>query len=874
MSADCPREEELACLVEGTLAETMAVRVRAHLDGCELCRTTVAELTLARSQTLTSGKGEASLAKPDRLGRWVLLEVLGAGAMGTVHGAYDPQLERKVALKVLHVSGSAEADARLLREAQAMAQVSHPNVVTVHEVFSSPQGPVVVMELVDGTTLRTWQQQPRSRAELLHAYAAAGRGLLAVHEAGLVHRDFKPSNVLVGRDGRVRIADFGLVREESARAAPLAASSGIATGTGALVGTPAYMAPEQLRGGRADARSDQFSFAVSVFEALAGRRPFEGETIGALLATIDQGPPELPGDVPLRARRAVLRALSAAPEARFPSMAPLLEELMPEPSRRSRVAVAIAAPLFLALTAGGLLATRERPCTDSARHLAGVWDAETRGKLEAAFLKTNAAYAPEAWAAFSKAVEAWSAQWLAMHQDACEATRVRGDQSEHTLELRMSCLEEERRDLRVMVGALSQATPALVARAPSFGSQLPPVASCADLELLRSQVPLPKDPALREQVIAARERVAALRESFLAGKEVLAEVKKFEPEVAKLGDSRLTIELMRLHANIVSSDEPRAAPPLNHEQLKAALTAGDLHSAAYAWTALAYGAADGFEDYAKGLEYVALAEAAVTKVPDYRISARVRDARATLLYQTGDMAGAARVFEESLPAVERDFGPESIDMSTALNNAANVVTDKQKALEYQQRAYDLRVKLVGPSHPMSCTALVNLASRLSGVGKGEEAVTRGREAVTCTEKAFGPTHQRVANALGGLSLTLRGLKRWEEALEVSRKSFDVYLKSAGPEHRQTAAARSDVAAALEALGRGPEALHELEAVVATLAKCCAETPMAARLQAEDRIAALAVTKRQRVEALQAALAEAVRLKRPEEELARRRKELK
>ncbi|HEY0097284.1 MAG TPA: serine/threonine-protein kinase, partial [Archangium sp.] len=247
-------------------------------------------------QPRTQAPEAPALGRGTPLDRYVVLDPLGEGGMGMVYAAYDSVLDRKVALKLLP-PGDADAGpeatsgsgrARLLREAQAMARLSHPNVVAVYDVHQHEAQVFMAMELVDGQTLLQWErEQPRGWRELLTAFLAAGRGLAAAHAAGLVHRDFKPTNVLVGKDGRVRVTDFGLARPHNAPAELGADTPAPDTGPvkghsllelnltqrGAVRGTPAYMAPEQFRGATADVRSDQFSFAVSLWEALHGERP-------------------------------------------------------------------------------------------------------------------------------------------------------------------------------------------------------------------------------------------------------------------------------------------------------------------------------------------------------------------------------------------------------------------------------------------------------------------------------------------------------------------------------------------------------------------------------------------------------------------------
>jgi predicted Ser/Thr protein kinase len=331
--------------------------VEEHLDGCDDCRALVA----AAAQLSTQG-----------VSRYVLGARIGGGGMGVVYEAHDPELRRRVAVKVL---ASGAADARLLREAQALARVSHPNVVPIYDVGT--QGAIVflAMELVEGRNLREWlAARPRRVAEILDVLIAAGRGLAAAHAAGLVHRDFKPENVLVGDDGRVRVTDFGLARDQHEAASlelPAAESSDLLAGElthrGALVGTPVYMAPEQLSGEGGGPRSDQFSFCVTLYEALHGRRPFAAGSIGELRRAVGEG--RIPDSAaPRWLRRVFLRGLAARPGDRFPSIDALLDELQRHRAGSPR-RLTFAALVCLALAAGviGLGALRRERATDAAR---------------------------------------------------------------------------------------------------------------------------------------------------------------------------------------------------------------------------------------------------------------------------------------------------------------------------------------------------------------------------------------------------------------------------------------------------------------------------------------------------------------------------
>jgi len=288
---------------------------------------------------------------PIKIGRFTIVRRIGEGGMGVVYMAYDEELDRRVAVKLLRgaADGESEGSARLVREAQAMARLSHPNVVTVHEVGTFEGQIFVAMEFVAGADLRQWlKAEPRGWAQTVSCFVQAGQGLAAAHEAGLVHRDFKPDNVLVGDDLRVRVADFGLAHShgelepESPRPAadPDSEPSAISlTATGAVLGTPGYMAPEQLQGLATDERADQFSFCVALYEGLYAERPFAGKTVAALAVAIEAGTVRAapPGsEVPPWLRTALIRGLSADPRGRWPSMQALLAMLSNDPVARRR----------------------------------------------------------------------------------------------------------------------------------------------------------------------------------------------------------------------------------------------------------------------------------------------------------------------------------------------------------------------------------------------------------------------------------------------------------------------------------------------------------------------------------------------------------
>jgi hypothetical protein len=355
--------------------------------------------------------------------------------MGIVYLAHDPTLERDVALKVIHPEGdSPPLRARLLREARALGKLSHPNVVTVHEAGTDEGRVFIVMDLISGGTLGEWlAERRRGLEEIVRVFEQAGRGLAAAHAAGLVHRDFKPANVLIAKDGTAHVTDFGLA---ALVAAPLDEpddrSPDVKVGlteAGALIGTPSYMAPEQHERRQAGPAADQFAFGVALYEALVGRRPYSGDTPPSCGRTSSSGqfrlcPP---------ACRAGCVASSRAPSTairreRFPSMAALLAALGRGPLVTGR-RLAVAAGIALAGVA--VVATRDRPpACEGASFVASLWNEGAKQSVRRAFLASGRPYAEDTYQRLARAIDAYTAALGGERQETCEAMRAPGEQSQ------------------------------------------------------------------------------------------------------------------------------------------------------------------------------------------------------------------------------------------------------------------------------------------------------------------------------------------------------------------------------------------------------------------------------------------------------------
>jgi serine/threonine protein kinase len=394
----CLTDESIFAFVQGQLPPEAVPTIEEHLSLCQDCRSVVAETAkfFAHDNTVEvdrpSGEARAPLVPGTRVSRYVISDVIGVGAAGVVYRAYDPELKRNIALKLLrtdHARDLGPLKARLLREAQAMAQLSHPNVVSVYDVGTYGDEIVIVLELVEGQTLARWLgERPRTWQEIRSAFIDAGKGLAAAHAVQLVHRDFKPANVLVGVDGRVRVTDFGLARPmdlddetqdlaqtdsqgpaSSPRAARPPLFSLTATEEGGLAGTPVYMAPEQFRRHRADARSDQFSFCVALYMALYKRHPYlVGATkvysLEQLADSVTHGWLQVPEqvDAPAALFEILRRGLKVDPKERFSSMQELLNKLTsdaaiatPAPASRRRKPIVVAGVALLGLLGASVL---------------------------------------------------------------------------------------------------------------------------------------------------------------------------------------------------------------------------------------------------------------------------------------------------------------------------------------------------------------------------------------------------------------------------------------------------------------------------------------------------------------------------------------
>jgi eukaryotic-like serine/threonine-protein kinase len=867
----------------------MLALVTAPISGLSRERGSVASETASEPATLRR-----------RLGRYLLLQEIGRGGMGRVYSAYDPELDRKLAIKVLHSHQGAsdgEAQIRLLREAQALARLSHPHVVAIHDVGVANGAVFLAMEYVEGQTLRGWagldapdteagRQPLRPWREVVAKFVEAGRGLAAAHAVDLVHRDFKPDNVLVGRDGRAQVLDFGIARaggdtgarpradrsmlegvvrlgegEGAGRAEPHEAEHGeaeggrsageaealaqldtvisqsalaspdpnplpsphasphelpgvadatlapLSTGTGGLlsseltqvgarIGTPAYMAPEQHRGQVADARSDQFSFAVALYEALAGHRPFEGDTATALMMAILTGklsPPPPERRLPKWLLAALTRALRAEPAERWPDMDALLRELERDRQRGRRRWIT-GGGLVVAAVLGAswpvlFAATPADRCAEIAAPVDAAWAEPARLAVGRSFSATGHAYALESRRRVLAGLDRYADQLRAARADACEAEA--GGEGSHAA---IACLDGLTARFAAVVEVLSQADAAVVEKAQDLVSELPAVASCRGQGGDYGSVAPP--PAGQAEAVAALSReligvevladAYASTDALASAQSVLAraETLDFRPLVARaqarVGEAHLALadhpeaiaaleravwqaraggdvyfeleaELALITALRAAGDYDRAG---RQAQRSAALVlrldpGGLLDAELHHLQATIHSEGGEYElARERGLEAIALYEANDLH-DDPRLAAAV-NALAGTRKQLGEFEAAMAEAERALGIFERLYGPEHPRVASPLLNLGRVARALERpelAERYYLRAIDIIERGEGPEVPRLGAYFNNLGNVYIDMGRSAEAEAALERALAIREREFGPTHVRTAYPL-------------------------------------------------------------------------------------------------------------------------------
>lgn len=822
------------------------------------------------------------------VGRYVVIGELGRGAMGVVLRAFDPKLHREVALKVVRVI-SGESEARLVREARAMARLNHPNVVAVYDVIARDEGSseqpthdvVLAMEYVQGVTLGDWLEgATRTPVEIIDVFLQAGEGLAAAHAEGLMHRDFKPANVLVGQDGRTRVTDFGLARapvqDTSTPTAPRSlfapdvGEDTAVTRAGIVVGTPRYMAPEQHRGDALTPALDQYGFCVALWDALAGKPPFAAQTGADLVAAKLAGPPSWPGPatIPKPIVDALRRGLSPDPADRFGSLPPLLERLAPRTGSPWTIwAVATAtAGLAGAIIWTGLngAAPDELPCDGARAKIVDTWGPAARSRVERSLLDTGASFAAGVWANVGAQLDAYADGWSAMHTDACQATRS-GEPSGAMLDLRVACLERLRQQLQATVDVFAAATSATAQRAPHLIATLPPLSSCANLEALQADVarPDPDEAEAVDEVRAALARAKALRaggdydQSLAAARQAEAGAQRlrYQPimteALVQLADglqstgkfeqaestARRAVRRAALHDQryellagarwlmfIVGYDLARPDEALLLRELVMGLAEGDARAESQALTTIGnvLRRAGRFAEAHEHYEEAMATQLEVFEEGDPRLWS-LQHHLANSLSNLGRYDEAIDVHKAVIEMQQRELGEVHPQVAGSHNDLGSVylaLSDHARAEPVLRTALSIFTATVGPRHHNTVMCRGNVAIALAGQGKMAEAEAETRAVLALRIEILGAEHPETAESHGNLANLLLHQGRIEEAEAEFAVALDLIVTSLGPHHRNTGIVRRALADVLLRLDRLDEAEQQLvgarEAFVASV----------------------------------------------------------
>jgi tetratricopeptide (TPR) repeat protein len=673
----------------------------------------------------------------------------------------------------------------------------------------------VAMEYVEGVTLDRWLSAgagPRPQRSVLDLMIGAGRGIAAAHAVGLVHRDFKPQNVFVSTTDVAKVGDFGLVRVERGDAvAGVPATSELVltlSVAGSVVGTPAYMAPEQLRGELATEASDQFSFCVTLYEALYGKRPYAGTTIEALLAAIKAGVafPATPR-VPRQIRAALARGLALDPSARFATMTALLERLAHRrhPVRWAALGGGVAAAAIATTLAFG--STREGAvCSGSERELAGVWDPERRAAVAAAFRATGAEHADDVATRTAAILDRQRTQWVAGHRGACEATRVRKTETEDILALRTSCLAQKRSELRALTDLFVRADKEIVGKAIDAAAHLEGVAQCADVPALKQVVRPPADPAQRAQVDKLRDQLAALRATGRMRKiaDAVTEARALAEATDKLGYAPLhagaLAELGGLLHDAGSDDE--AIRVLRKAAAAADAAADDRtrFDAVERWimTLVYTRRVDQLED---ALEQ---ARGILERIPyDAGMQHRLLILEGNTLVAQKKPEAAVEKFRALIAAYEKILAPDDPQLGTSWTYLADalarqggkddeVVAATKHAREIFARAYGAGHATQKEAQSDEYQAALFQGMMLVDQKKAAEALPVIEPALAKLAQLHGPDHDTVGMGSHMLGMAYHDLGRLADARFQHERALDIHMRTYGADNIKTAASHLEL----------------------------------------------------------------------------------
>ena len=686
----------------------------------------------------SGGYGVEALPRGTQLGRYVLLGRVAGREGAVVYGAYDPEEDRKVLLKLFDPGGDDDDEdaaqavrLELARQAQGVAKVSHPCVEQIFEVGVYDRWVFLATEFVDGLNVRQWMEvrdDPFPWPEVLRVFREAGRGLAAAHKQRIIHRDFRPSHVLMGKEGRLVVADFGLAPEVEEEDDDIEVSalreslSGAALedtqpGPAGMAGTPAYMAPEQHLTGQADARSDQFSFCVALYEALYGERPFSGSrpraiALEAAKHKVRPAPPD--SNVPAWLRAVVVRGLSPRPKDRFASMEALLRELARDPSERRRrwlwgAAGAAGMVGVIGLTAWAFEAD-ENACDDTSSALAEVWTIERREALGDVFASTNRQWAEPTWRYTESKLDAWSSVWADYSRLACQATRVWGDAAEKTYELRVACLDRHLTEFDATLEVLAEVDGPMLDRAHMLAQRLPDPRRCTDTSALFVLGQPPEDS--REEIDGLHRQLAALEARVVLGQAatVVHEVTELQPDADATENDALIARGHLLKGRAELAKGSPEAEALLHDAAQESLRAGDNSLAAVAWR----GRVDALLQQDRAAEASALVDyidAVMTNKRFEWLRPDLAIARGRAKLAQGKSADALAHFYAAVELEESRNDADPLRLLPAWLGQAEVLDaheDTQEAIAPIKTALDVTRNTLGPQHPAAVELLYRL----------------------------------------------------------------------------------------------------------------------------------------------------------------------
>jgi len=810
------------------------------------------------------------LSPGDTVGRYEIRHLLGVGGTGRVYCAFDPELDREVALKVLSVQATGTTRQRLVREARAMASLSHPNIVQVHHVGEFHGTVYIAMEILRGGTLTEWIfQAPREYNDVLDKFIAAGSGLAHAHAAGMVHRDFKPDNVLLGGDGVPRVVDFGLARREDGAEPERSASIPVDTlepisGHSSMLGTPAYMAPEQFAGGDVDSRADQFGFAASVYEGLYGRRPFSGRTLPQLAMAVTTGEPEPPPtdrNVPPRIWRALRRALARAPDDRYADMNALLSALsLARRSSKGRwtAGIGVVAVAGLAATLTQVQDKTPPPCEVGSARVDAVWAAQRRAAITSAFAATDLVYAEDARKGVTDRVETWSTAWREAYGDACRAAGETTATS-RTADLQMRCLTRQLGTVDALLAVLTTADAGVVRRAAELAAQIPDVARCEDPDPRRWEVAASDTPAMLDAVAALDRQAADVRALQTAGRvdDALAMARTLHADATPDIPAGVRARGLLLLGKALERDgDYDGALKQLTEAEHLARGAEVLWIEVDAAVELTYLTGYRLAQPDEARRWAGSARAAIERSggnPD--AEARLLNNEATLHERQGDYQAAFDTYERARQIHEAFHGASNPAVARYLTNMGLLLNRLGRPGDAEPplvRAVELITSARGAEHPSLVPALNNLGVSLEHQGDLDGAAARYAEALRVGELNLGKAHPNIVSALNNLAniafqredfktgeaLVRRGLAIREEALgrdnprtafsvrmlgsflskqgdieaalPLYRRALAAFEVALGPDHPECASTLEDMGRTLTRHGRPTEALAHLQ----------------------------------------------------------------